>query len=113
VREPEGIETPLSGTSSERGWSKHREPDIRNVEAEGSSPFTSTKVGAQRCAVPARCFHPGSGTWATLLGRGSGTSATLAPVAGRQSNSFAVDIFVRNEGGADGAGGAGAHGTAV
>jgi len=43
VREPEGIETPLPGKSSERPWSKHREPDIRNVEAEGSSPFTSTK----------------------------------------------------------------------
>ena len=43
MREPEGIETPLPGKSSERSWSKHREPDIRNVEAEGSSPFTSTK----------------------------------------------------------------------
>ena len=43
MREPEGIETPPPGKSSERPWSKHREPDIRNVEAEGSSPFTSTK----------------------------------------------------------------------
>ena len=43
MREPEGIETPLPGKSSERSWSKRREPDIRNVEAEGSSPFTSTK----------------------------------------------------------------------
>ena len=42
MREPEGIETPLPGKSSERPWSKHREPDIRNVEAEGSNPFTST-----------------------------------------------------------------------
>ncbi len=43
MREPEGIETPPPGKSSESTWSKHREPDIRNVEAEGSSPFTSTK----------------------------------------------------------------------
>ena len=42
VREPEGIETPRPGKSSERTWSKCREPDIRNVEAEGSNPFTST-----------------------------------------------------------------------
>ena len=42
MREPEGIEKPPPGKSSERPWSKHREPDIRNVEAEGSSPFTST-----------------------------------------------------------------------
>ena len=42
MREPEGIATPLSGKSSERAWSKRREPDFRNVEAEGSSPFTST-----------------------------------------------------------------------
>ena len=32
VREPEGIETPPPGESSERPWSKHREPDIRNVQ---------------------------------------------------------------------------------
>ena len=43
MREPEGIATLLPGKSSERTWSKHREPDIRNAEAEGSSPFTSTK----------------------------------------------------------------------
>ncbi len=43
MRESEGIETPQPGMSSESTWSKHREPDIRNVEAEGSSPFTSTK----------------------------------------------------------------------
>ena len=48
MREPEGIETPLPGKSSERTWSKRREPDIRNVEAEGSSPFTSTKGPGQR-----------------------------------------------------------------
>ena len=42
MREPEGIETPPPGRSSERTWSKRREPDIRNAEAEGSNPFTST-----------------------------------------------------------------------
>jgi hypothetical protein len=42
VREPEGIEMPLPGKSSERSWSESREPYVRNVEAEGSSPFTST-----------------------------------------------------------------------
>ena len=51
MREPEGIETPLPGKSSERPWSKHREPDIRNVEAEGSSPFTSTKGPGHRAEV--------------------------------------------------------------
>ena len=48
MREPEGIETPPPGKSSERTWSKRREPYIRNVEAEGSSPFTSTKRPVQR-----------------------------------------------------------------
>ncbi len=44
MREPEGIETPPPGQPSERTWSRGREPYIRNVEAEGSSPFTSTKA---------------------------------------------------------------------
>ena len=44
MREPEGIETPPPGKSSERTWSKRREPYIRNVEAVGSNPITSTKV---------------------------------------------------------------------
>jgi hypothetical protein len=43
VREPEGITTPPPGQSLERAWPKHREPHFRNAEAEGSSPFTSTK----------------------------------------------------------------------
>ena len=47
MREPEGIETLPPGKSSERPWSKRREPDIRNVEAEGSSPFTSTRQKGQ------------------------------------------------------------------
>ena len=34
MREAEGAETPSPGKSLERAWSKHREPDIRNVEAE-------------------------------------------------------------------------------
>jgi len=45
MREPEGVETPPPGKSSERPWSKHREPDIRNVEAVGSNPITSTREG--------------------------------------------------------------------
>ena len=51
VREPQGIETPPPGKSSERPRSKRREPDLRNVEAEGSSPFTSTKGPGQRVKV--------------------------------------------------------------
>ena len=35
MREPEGIETPLPGKSSERTWSKHREPYVRNAEVGG------------------------------------------------------------------------------
>ena len=35
--EPEGIETPPPGKSSEKPWSKHREPEIRNVEVRRSS----------------------------------------------------------------------------
>ena len=50
MREPEGVETPPPGKSSERPWSKHREPDIRNVEAVGSSPFTSTRSSLSRNA---------------------------------------------------------------
>ena len=49
--EPEGIESPRPGKSSERPWSKGREPYIRNVEAEGSNPFTSTKGPVQRPKV--------------------------------------------------------------
>ena len=44
MREPEGIETPLPGKSSESTWSKHREPHFRSVEAVGSNPITSTKA---------------------------------------------------------------------
>ena len=42
MKETEGIAAPLPGKPSERTWSKRREPDIRNAEAEGSNPFTST-----------------------------------------------------------------------
>jgi hypothetical protein len=60
VREPEGIETPPPGKSSETPWSKHREPDIRNVEAVGSNPITSTKkaqVNGLKVGPPKGC-HP-------------------------------------------------------
>ena len=43
MREPEEIETPPPGKSSERAWSNDREPYVRNVEVGGSSPLTSTK----------------------------------------------------------------------
>ena len=43
MREPEGTATPPPAISSERAWSKGRDIDIRNVEEEGSNPFTSTK----------------------------------------------------------------------
>ena len=51
MREPEGIETPPPGQPSERTWSKGREPDIRNVEAVGSSPITSTKAQVNGLSV--------------------------------------------------------------
>jgi len=40
--EPEEIETSVPGNPSQTRWSKGRDFDIRNVEAEGSNPFTST-----------------------------------------------------------------------
>ena len=60
MREPEGIETPPPGRSSESPWSQHREPDIRNVEAVGSNPITSTKSPGQRPKVgsPRRSDSP-------------------------------------------------------
>ena len=54
MREPEGIETPLPGRSSERAWSKRREPYIRNVEAVGSNPITSTKAQVNGLNVGSR-----------------------------------------------------------
>ena len=54
MREPEGIETPQPGKSSERTWSKRREPDIRNVEAVGSNPITSTGKGCDRIRATTR-----------------------------------------------------------
>jgi hypothetical protein len=48
VREPEGMAGLLPGMSSERTWSKRREPYFRNVEAAGSNPITSTKSPVQR-----------------------------------------------------------------
>ena len=67
-----GIETPPPGKSSERPWSKRREPDIRNVEAEGSSPFTSTKGPGQRPKVGApRNFVLSDVTLRDLIGEES------------------------------------------
>jgi hypothetical protein len=42
MREPEGIESPRPGRPKKTPWSNGRDLDVRNVEAEGSSPFTST-----------------------------------------------------------------------
>ena len=57
VRAPEGIETPPPGNSSERPWSKHREPDIRIVEVGGSSLLTSTVLN-HGMAVLKRLIDP-------------------------------------------------------
>jgi hypothetical protein len=43
VRGREGGTVLLSATSSEKPWSEEPKAYIRNVEAEGSNPFTSTK----------------------------------------------------------------------
>ncbi len=51
MRDPEGIAALLTAMSSERPWSEGRNRYIRNVEAEGSSPFTSTKGPGQLAAV--------------------------------------------------------------
>jgi hypothetical protein len=94
VREPDGIETPPPGKSSERSWSKRREPDIRNVEAEGSSPFTSTKSPGQRAEVgsPTRSAHR---TCLYVSLRGSEESADARYVSrrrGRLCESAAFEI---------------------
>jgi hypothetical protein len=44
VREPEGIESPRPGRSAKTPWSKGHDLDIRNVEAVGSNPITSTEA---------------------------------------------------------------------
>jgi hypothetical protein len=64
VREPEGIATPPPGMPSQRTWSKPREPDIRNVEAVGSNPITSTKaqVNGPKVDSPSRQMAPMSST---------------------------------------------------
>jgi hypothetical protein len=43
MRGAEGIAAGLPGRSSESTWSEGSKNYIRNVEAEGSNPFTSTK----------------------------------------------------------------------
>ena len=44
MREREGIESPRPGRSQKTPWSKGRDLDIRNVEAVGSNPITSTDM---------------------------------------------------------------------
>ena len=60
MREPEGIETPPPGKSLEMSLSKDRESYVRNVEGEGSSPFTSTKGPGQRPKVESPRSRPSS-----------------------------------------------------
>jgi hypothetical protein len=43
MTEAEGIDSLGPGRFQKTSWSKGRELHIRNVEAEGSNPFTSTK----------------------------------------------------------------------
>ena len=47
MREREGIESPGPGRSQKTPWSKGRETYIRNVEAVGSNPITSTEGPGQ------------------------------------------------------------------
>ena len=48
MRGAEGRSAVGPGRSSNRAWSEGPKNYIRNVEAEGSSPFTSTKSPGQR-----------------------------------------------------------------
>jgi len=48
VKEGEGTRMALPGSCSERTWSGSMKNYVRNVEAEGSSPFTSTRSPVQR-----------------------------------------------------------------
>jgi hypothetical protein len=54
MREPEGIESPRPGRPKKTPWSKGRDLDVRNVEAVGSNPITSTESPGQglEVAVP-------------------------------------------------------------
>jgi len=102
VREPEGIATPPPGKSSERPWSKHREPDIRNVEAEGSSPFTSTKGPGQRAKVGLPEGHEAllSATWFVVeLEDGSTAHSAKIQVTSRPTGDSRISVGV---GGASG-----------
>jgi len=67
VREREGIATPRPGKSLRRSWSKDRELHIRNVEAVGSNPITSTYLespgqrtdgGTRKTTAPPRKASP-------------------------------------------------------
>ena len=60
MREPEGTESLRPGRSEKIPWSKGREVDVRNVEAVGSNPITSTRSPVQRAKVgsPRRSDSP-------------------------------------------------------
>ena len=94
----------------------------RYCQGEGRG-FESRHPLQERCrsgcgvSVPKR--HSGSGTYTTLSGHGSGSWATLAPVARRHAirpcgapSIFTVVSHVQSEGGRQHAGGAGSRGTA-
>ena len=86
MREPEGIATPLPGRSSERAWSKHREPHFRNVEAVGSNPITSTKIPGQRLESGIPRFF----IWFDVTLELQRIGAALGDHLSRQSMSLAV-----------------------
>jgi hypothetical protein len=65
VRGAEGITEPPPGPASRSAWSKSRDLHIRNVEAVGSNPITSTNRPGQRPKVgsPELQKVPMSATW--------------------------------------------------
>jgi hypothetical protein len=48
MREPERDLSLLPASSFERPWSERRDPYVRNVEAVGSNPITSTEIPVHR-----------------------------------------------------------------
>ena|SRR5437868_6822737 len=96
-------------------------PPSRSYRSHFVARVPRSHIGRIGCEVPVGGRHTGSGTQATVFGRGSGTWATLAPAPPRHLSIrvsraeclFAVDEQVRDEGGGHRAGGAGARGTAV
>ena len=102
MREPEGIAAPLPGRSWERPWSKHRGPHIRNVGAEGSSPFTSTKGPGQRPKVGSPRSHeaPLSATWTRRRGRRCELAGTHQRARSRADSRISVTVGGANLGAA-------------